>query len=61
MQLRQAQDQETELQKAQRLAADQQATEKAQQRAGAETERLFRLFGARSAYGMSSPLGFSAK
>lgn len=57
--MRREQTQESELEKAQRLAADEQAVGKAQARAGQETYRLFRLYGARSAYGMSGPLNFA--
>lgn len=58
--MRQPQNQETDQEKALRIAADEEATQKAQARAGRETDRLFRLYGARSAYGMSNPLGFTS-
>jgi hypothetical protein len=57
--MRQPQTQESELEKANRLAADEKSTQNAQERAGRESDRLFKMFGARSAYGMSGPLNFS--
>lgn len=50
MQMREPQVQETQLQKAQRLAAEAEAVEKAQKRAGSETDRLFRLYGSTRSY-----------
>jgi hypothetical protein len=51
--------QESDQEKAARVAAEEEATGKASERSGKETDRLFRLFGARSSLGMDSPLGFS--
>ena len=52
MQMRQPNIQETDAEKAAKLAAEEQAIEKAQTRAGRETDRLFKLYGgSRSFFG----------
>lgn len=57
--VRQAQTQESDQDKALRIAAEEESVGKAQDRAGRESARLFKLFGGRAAFGMSNPLGFS--
>ncbi len=48
--MRREQTQESELEKAQRLAAEEQAVGKAQARAGQETDRIFRLYGSTKSF-----------